>query len=177
DSRELEALITLYGDAATPRAWPDRLADLSLGEAVLLPDRTAGDLAPRAFRLLPRLSPHIRHRHKYLDVPIPEQYAFVFNGGTPRRIRTLHQLCHTLSHCSDEELDGHLERGDFSRWIVDVFGDYPLAARLRDIEERHRRGDLVDARDRVLESVKQRYVLADEPDLTVANGSAPSHDG
>jgi len=98
------------------------------------------------------------------------------NDWQARRIRTLNELCRTLRDCPAEAFEAHLERGDFSRWIFDVFGDYPLAARLREIEECRRRGEPLDARDRVLELVEQRYILADEsssPSLGVPDVPRP----
>jgi hypothetical protein len=177
DSRELQALIgrqvgsVQVGSVAEP-VLVDQLSRLSVGEAVLLPSHLDDDTMLRPFRLLPRLSPHVRHRHKYLDVPVPAQFAFVFNGWPPRRIRTFSELCSALRDCPPEPFEAHLVRGDFSRWIGDVFGDYPLAARLREIEARHRRGDLLDARDHVLELVEQRYVLADDVGLSPKPDSA-----
>jgi hypothetical protein len=34
-----------------------------------------------------------------------------------------------------EALEGHARRGDFSRWIRNVFGDEPLAVKIRQVEE------------------------------------------
>ena len=47
------------------------------------------------FKLLPRLTPHVRHRAKYLDVPIAEGKEFVFtDNGKPVETpaRTLKEL-------------------------------------------------------------------------------------
>jgi hypothetical protein len=54
-------------------------------------------------------------------------------------------------------VDAHARRGDFSRWIADVFGDRPLADEVRDLEERHRRGEIVDLVTALVESVSLRY--------------------
>ena len=48
----------------------------------------------KRFQIAPRLTTHVRHRTKYLDVPVPETQAFVFSGeGRPvARARTLKEF-------------------------------------------------------------------------------------
>ena len=36
--------------------------------------------------------------------------------------------------------DGHLRRYDFSNWVAEVVGDYPLAKQVRILEEEHAAG-------------------------------------
>jgi hypothetical protein len=60
DGREVDTLIGRHGDAMASASWAGRLADLSLGEAMLFP-RRADSSAPHRFRLLPRLLPRTRH--------------------------------------------------------------------------------------------------------------------
>ena len=48
------------------------------------------------------------------------------------------------SSTTSDALKKYLTRGDFSRWIRDVFGDHALASELRAQEERYRRGDDLD---------------------------------
>jgi hypothetical protein len=166
DPREVQALLALYEEPAAHREWAETLADISLGEAVLLPTPNDPTSLLRRFRLAPRLLPHVRHRQKYLDVPIAEHQAFVFTCGEAapeRRARTLQEFCAMLGECPPEALDGHLRRGDVSRWLAGVFGDHPLAARLREVEEQHCLGRLLDARDRVIALIEDRYLLATDP--------------
>ena len=67
------------------------LGSLVIGEAVALPvtEEAGGDV--RRIRLSPRLTPHVRHLSKYIDIPVPESRAFVFwrdgspTGGAPAR--------------------------------------------------------------------------------------------
>jgi hypothetical protein len=74
------------------------LAHLKVGQAVALPitEETAGEL--RLFTIAPRLTTHVRHREKYVDVPVSEHRAFVFNAnGQPvHRIQTLRQFVSEL---------------------------------------------------------------------------------
>ena len=52
-------------------------------------------------------------------------------------------------------------RGDFSRWIGDVFGDRALAAELRTLEERHRTASRTDTLAEIVAAIRARYDLAD----------------
>jgi hypothetical protein len=51
----------------------------------------------------------------------------------------------------------HAGRGDFSRWVVDVFGDRTLGQRIRKLEARWTRGEIRDLRPRLWELVALRY--------------------
>jgi hypothetical protein len=53
-------------------------------------------------------------------------------------------------------------RGDFSRWIADVFGDYALASELRALEERYRVTADPDTVPKMANAIRARYDLADE---------------
>jgi hypothetical protein len=55
-------------------------------------------------------------------------------------------------------LDGHLRRGDFSRWFADVFGDTPLASQIRDLEHRYRLSGVADVNDALVTLVEWRYL-------------------
>jgi hypothetical protein len=55
---------------------------------------------------------------------------FVRSGSSCPSWSTRRQLCFA----------GHITRGDFSRWIGDVFGDRALAGELRALEARYRTG-------------------------------------
>jgi hypothetical protein len=75
------------------------------------------------------------------DVPVADARAFVFsNEAHPpfRRARTLREFVATLEDGSTPALGGYLARGDFSRWIAEVFGDYALADDLERLEQRYR---------------------------------------
>jgi hypothetical protein len=144
--------------------WAAVLGQLDLAEAAVLPagDDAAGRL--RRFKLVPRLSSHVRHREKYLDVPVPHGRAFVFSGnGEPsgRRASTLKDLLDVLAATPVKALDGHLRRSDFSRWIGDVFGDHFLASQVWKLEEQYRVGWAVDVNDRLVDAILERYELPD----------------
>ena len=165
DPREIDQLHGLFNGfarGADTEEWQAVLTNLGPGEAALLP--TTGELAGelRRIRLAPRRTLHVRHRTKYLDVPVPEGKAFVFVGpeSTPARIRTLQELTTILGSASPSLLEGHLRRGDFSRWISDVFGDRVLASRIANVEERYRLGETPDVNDALATLIRERYEVA-----------------
>jgi hydroxymethylpyrimidine pyrophosphatase-like HAD family hydrolase len=147
-----------------PARWA-MLARLNTSQAVALPitQEAGGDL--RLFTLGPRLTLHVRHREKYVDVPVSDGRAFVFvaNGQrATRRVRTLREFVEVLEHTPG--VGAYLDRNDFSRWLRDVFGDHALAAEVRAIEDRHRVTPADDSGDEVATRIRARY------DLTGAKG-------
>ncbi|HEX8027615.1 MAG TPA: HAD hydrolase family protein [Vicinamibacterales bacterium] len=139
------------------------LRGLRPGQAVALPitDEAGGQL--QFFTVAPRLTPHVRHQQKYVDVPVSAHRAFVFAPGA--RVCTLRELVEQLEHQPAPELEPFVKRGDFSRWIRDVFGDYVLAAELRSIEARHRGAPSGDTVAALVDAIRARYDLRDEVTL------------
>ena len=144
--------------------WRTLLPHLPIGQAVALPvtEESGGEL--RLFNIGQRLTPHVRHRQKYVDVPVTEPMAFVFPGpgGTGRRVRTLREFVASIEHGRPDELAGYLRRGDFSRWIGDVFGDRALAEELREQEQRYVSGVDSDTLPEMVSAIRGRYDLADD---------------
>lgn len=135
-------------------------------EAVLLPGIGEVGGTWQKFKLLPRLTPHVRHRAKYLDVPIAEGKEFVFtDNGKPVETpaRTLKELVALMPASPPEVLDGHARRGDFSRWIAEVFHDHPLASDVRKVEQRYRLGHIRDLYPALAETIQERYEFS--PDI------------
>jgi hydroxymethylpyrimidine pyrophosphatase-like HAD family hydrolase len=149
------------------------IGHLKVGQAVALPitEEAGGEL--RMFTLGPRITPHVRHREKYVDVPVTDSKAFVFgaNGMAPRRARTLRQFVTAMGAGPVPALDGYLRRGDFSRWIRDVFGDHALADDLRDLENRHCAAPRAETVAEMIEAVRGRYDLV-EDETAVADAAA-----
>jgi hypothetical protein len=148
----------------TGRVRWSALAHLALGQAVALPitEEAGGELT--MFTIGQRLTPHVRHRQKYVDVPVTDSRAFHFaaNGAAPSRARTLRQFVDALEHASPVAFDGYLRRGDFSRWIADVFGDYALAEELREQEQRFRTGLDSDTLPEMVNAIRARYDLTED---------------
>ena len=138
----------------------ESLARLATAQAVALPitEEAGGRLIQ--FTLGSRLTPHVRHREKYIDVPVTESRAFVFapNGHLAgRRAHTMREFVTELAHT--RAADPYMQRGDFSRWVEDVFGDHALAAELREIEISNRRSPSPGAIREIIAAVRRRYDL------------------
>jgi hypothetical protein len=150
--------------AEAGRARWSVLGHMAVGQAVALPltAEAAGEL--QMFRLGQRLTQHVRHRQKYVDVPVTESRAFYFggNGTPPRRARTLRQFVEALEHASPGALDGYLRHGDFSRWITQVFGDYALGEELREYEHRYRELLDTDVVPEIVGAIRARYDLTED---------------
>src|SRR5262249_20716245 len=133
--------------------------DLGTMDAALLPGAEEAHGQVRRFRLAPRLTAHVRHRTKYLDMPVGESQAFVFtsNGRPGPRARTLKEFIGFLASMPAERLDGHLRRHDFSRWIEDVFRDRALAGHLRKVETGVPTDNVRDAGDAIAQAIRARY--------------------
>jgi hydroxymethylpyrimidine pyrophosphatase-like HAD family hydrolase len=159
----LRALCHLCEGSKTEGEWVQLFESLVLGEAVALPvtEEAGGDV--RRIRLSPRLTPHVRHLAKYVDLPVSEGHAFVFwkDGSPGRRARTLREFVSIVEHSPTTALDGHLRRRDFSNWIAGVFGDYPLARTLRQIEDDCLAGGRPDVPSSLAQAVRSRYELID----------------
>jgi hypothetical protein len=171
DPHEVDALFALChscGSHSTENELGKVLGNLVIGEAVALPvtEEAEGDV--RRIRLSPRLTPHVRHLSKYIDVPVPDGRAFVFwRDGSPagRRARTLREFVGVLEQFPPAAFDGHLRRSDFSSWLANVFGDYPLANAVRQIENDYRRGGIFDVAASLVEVIRSRYEFIEpEPD-------------
>jgi hypothetical protein len=162
DQREAATLVARVGGCEARTQWSQVLASLPLGDAVLLPTAPEAKGSLCHFHLAPRLTPHVRHLHKYLDVPVSGHLAFVFTrDGRPtgQRARTLRELADTMQSIQPDVLTGHLHRGDLSRWISDVFADEPLAARLRDLEQQCGQDLSSDARSEIARLIQERCML------------------
>ena len=173
DPQEVAALCESHGAGGDLAAWEGTLGNLALDEAVLLPDTEEACGGLCRFKIAPRVTSHVRHRHKYFDVPVPEGSAFVFTrDGAPTelRARTLKEFIARLRSAPDEVVDGHLRRGDFSRWAEGVFGDYKLAASVRELESQYSLGRMLHVRDAITEAVEERYAPFDEPEPAAAAG-------
>jgi len=163
DPKEVRALLALCHSCergANEPQWEQLFGKLVIGEAIALPMTEEAEGQMRRIRLAPRLTPHVRHFAKYIDIPVTAGQAFVFwNNGLPtgRRARTLREFVAITEQEKASTLDGHLRRHDFSHWISGVFGDYPLANMMQSIESDYRAGKLTDVIARVSAAVRSRY--------------------
>jgi hypothetical protein len=139
---EARALAALAGAEEDEAGWLTTLAELAVDEAVLVNMGEPGRPAMRRFRTARRLTAHVRHRHKYADIPIVAREAFVFTrDGVPigPATRTLGELAATLGSCPSDVLEGHRRRHDFSSWIRHAFRDRELANEVFALERNQQR--------------------------------------
>jgi hypothetical protein len=162
DPREINALIDIVGHAKLTKEWSAILSSLPVDQAVLLPQaEEAGGRLVR-FRLLPRLTRHVRHKTKYVDVQLTENHGFFFTDmgrNVGPTARSLNQFVEALQKVPLRVLEGHAQRGDFSRWVADVFHDHALASALQRVEQRHRLAQMQNLRSAVTYSIEERYEL------------------
>ena len=87
----------------------------------------------------------------------PEGRGFVFNASEHQAARTVRTLRQFVRELERQDVQGYLRRGDFSRWIGDVFGDRALAAQVRELEARYRATPWDTARADVIAAIRHRY--------------------
>lgn len=165
DRREVKALLELARVTNTESDWASIFAGLDVNEAILLPgvEESGGNL--RRFNLSGRLTMHVRHRAKYVDMRLVEGQGFVFtDNGTPigPPARTLKEFVMALRTLPLSVLDSHALRGDFSQWIGEVFRDHLLASDIRKVEQRYRLGHTRDLYEDLAESIQKQYDLSPE---------------
>jgi hydroxymethylpyrimidine pyrophosphatase-like HAD family hydrolase len=138
---------------------PKIFRDLAPNEAALLPGAEESLGRVRRFQMAPRMTSHVRHQAKYIDVPVREDRAFVFteSGRAGPRARTLQQFMGLLSTLPSDPIQAHLERHDVSRWLADVFRDHPLAAHVRALEDRAIAEGPGDVAAEVAQAIRARY--------------------
>jgi len=158
DIHEVDALRVMLKDANVELANTAILGALATDEAVIA--RKEADRQLRRFKVLPRLTTHVRHRRKYFDFDVVGGQEFVFteNGkpiGSPAR--SLRQFAALLQGHAANSVDDHARRGDFSRWIANVFHDYRLASDVRKIEQQYRLSHLGDVRQPIAAIILEQY--------------------
>lgn len=155
-----------------PSGW-DVLPALRLDQAAALPGTREANGRLQVFTIGERLTPHVRHRQKYVDVPVTDSRAFVLASrrGMSMRAHTLREFVAALESIDLSLADSYLRRGDFGRWIGDVFGDHALAKEL----ERHERRYVVakedDVLDRIIAAIRSRYDLGEEDGDDAGSGT------
>jgi hypothetical protein len=157
---EVHALTTLCGANGNEDEWGKILADLGIDEAAVLSQFNGFGNLPQRFTITGRRTSHVRHRAKYLEVPMPENRAFVFTCNGHQfgpRARTLKEFVTLQARLPGAALKGHAQRGDFSRWIRDVFGDEPLAVEIRHVEKNFKQGRIANLSKSLTAPIYQRY--------------------
>ena len=116
---------------------------------------------PRPFTAAARISPHVRHQHKYMAAPLPPERRFYFHAlGEAGTAATLEEFSRHLRHCDPAVLTYHLSRGDFSRWVTETLADRNLGRQLAAIERdlcQHHAAALEQARQQIMHAIDSRY--------------------
>jgi hypothetical protein len=166
--QEVQALLTMVKNRSVEPQWTATLGALAVDEAVLLPGSEEAEGELRRFKLLPRLTQHVRHKTKYFDLNLVPGGEFVFTDrgraiGPPAR--SLKEFVSLLASAPAKSLGEHARRGDFSRWIANVFHDHRLASDIQKIEQRYRVGDLDDVCASMTALIQERYSFS--PDMAL----------
>jgi len=173
-AKEVQTLLTITGNKNLEGDWTKILGVLGPEDAALLPTSEQATGTLQRFKLLPRMTPHVRHRAKYFDMEVATGHEFLFteNGaliGPPAR--SLKQFVTLLASKSHLCLAEHARRGDFSRWIASTFHDHHLASDVRKVEQRCRIGHLDHVCKALSQAIQERYCFSSAQDL-VSSGAA-----
>ncbi|MEP7304365.1 MAG: HAD family hydrolase [Acidobacteriota bacterium] len=159
EADEAEAATLLAMCRPSPVDSGELFRHLQVNEAALLPGVTESNGRIRRFMIAPRLTAHVRHRTKYIDMPVDSDKAFRFGDGKQAEpsARTLREFVGLLLKLSPDVLSGHLQRHDLSRWIGDVFRDRHLALRMRTLESRIVTDEPADVARAIAQTIRARY--------------------
>ena len=105
-------------------------------------------------------------KNKHPERQLVREAGFVFTKdgkpvGTP--VRTLRELASSLKNSAPSVAEGHIHRGDFSRWIAEVIDDQLLASEIQKLEQRYRQGDSKDLCDSLSRVIAEYCSSCDEP--------------
>ena len=166
--QEVQSLLAMVKNKNVKPQWAATLGALANDEAVLLPGSGEVEGKLRRFKLFPRLTQHVHHKTKYFDLQLVPGGEFVFTNhgkalGPPAR--SLKQFVFLLQSMPATSLGEHARRGDFSRWIGDMFHDHRLASDVGNIEHQHCLGNLDDVRESIALLIQERYSFS--PDVAL----------
>lgn len=136
------------------------LAELPPGAFVVLQPDAGGPPMATTFVAAPRETAHVRHLNKYADAVVAPDRRFFFRDGHGRRFgaaESLQAFRRLIGTIHPDVLGHHAGHGDFSRWVLGVFGDQKLARQLGKAEARWRRGELVDLQGAIDRLIAVRY--------------------
>ncbi|MBN1873871.1 MAG: HAD hydrolase family protein [Anaerolineae bacterium] len=160
---EIETLAPRLRQYENGEAMLAQLPTLPKGQAYLCPGMhkpwMSGIDDIFKFRVGPRTIPHIRHLHKYLHAPLPQEKRFYFHnqGGyyLGRAAANLWEFREALNQVPVGALKYHLERGDFEYWLEGALHDEELARRIHKLHSRDLESEAL--RQALLEIVIDRY--------------------
>jgi hydroxymethylpyrimidine pyrophosphatase-like HAD family hydrolase len=165
DPAEVHALVAMVGRPSFNNDWRRVLGQLKMGEAAMLPGSEEAHGSLRRFALLPRLTSHVRHKAKYVDVQLGGEQGFVFTqDGRPigPAVRALKDFVAPLKTLPLSVVAAHARRGDFSNWLATAFHDHMLASSIRRIEQSYNQGQTQNLPELLIRAIEQRYEVSSE---------------
>jgi hypothetical protein len=143
DPDEIAVLRTLlHARGVEGEGCADVASELPVGSFALVRPGSS----PATFVPPPRAIRHVRHRTKYLERSVASHlhFRFLTGGVIVKSAGTLEDFATALAAVPASSLAHHTGRGDFSRWIRDVFRDDVLADRVAKLERRSCREDVAN---------------------------------
>ena len=153
----LQAILSAQPDAET---ISETLPHLRQGEFLLVDRDPASGGRATTFIAAPRQTVHVRHVKKYVDSMVPPGREFLFrdsDGHVRASANSLQSFRAVVRTVPDDVLAHHGRRGDFARWVADVFRDGELARQIGKAEVRFKRGELADLREMLDILITTRY--------------------
>jgi hypothetical protein len=145
---------------ANGEAIASALSSLPGRQFIVVQPDLDGRPAPQSFVPACRETCHVRHLAKYADARVGAERRFVFREPDDREVGSAESLAdfrQALERIDPIILDRHARRGDFSRWVDDVFSDRELGRQLRKAEHRWRQGELADLICGLASPIEARY--------------------
>jgi hydroxymethylpyrimidine pyrophosphatase-like HAD family hydrolase len=153
----LQASLSAHPDAQT---ISETLPHLRRGEFLLVDRDPASGSRATTFIAAPRQTVHVRHVSKYVDSMVPPGREFLFRSSDGRVLASANSLQSfraVVRTVPDDVLTHHSRRGDFARWVGDVFRDRELARQIGKAEIRFKRGELTDLKEMIDTLITTRY--------------------
>ena len=161
----LRSLLSRFADSAA--SVVSTLPNLPPGQFLLV-EPGAENAGVQTFTAAPRMTTHVRHLRKYAEGQLPQRLWFFFRTGDGRLAATaesLGEFLRAVGQVDEDVLRFHAMRGDFSRWLLDVFADRELGRQLAKIERRWGRDEIDDLRhaiERLIAAAIKREECADQ---------------
>ena len=128
-----------------------------MGDAMVAAKIAQTEVRQTKFDLSSRLNSDEQENKRH-ERRLSRETGFVFTKdgkpvGTPAR--TLKEFASLLKNSAPSVAEGHIHRGDFSRWIADVIDDQSLASEIRKLEQGYREGHSQDLCDSLLRVIAE----------------------
>lgn len=132
--------------------------------SALYVDLRSDDVPMRSFSIDERITPHVRHRHKYTTGSLSSDHCFEFRDEKGMLLGTiacnLMELESEIAKAPAGSIAHHTRSGDFSRWSSEALQDPMLAASLRAVEKANA-SDTEMTRHALLRAIHERYAADD----------------